>query len=110
MVADHSDRSDEALRMSFELPCPGVLELPDRRVQFFNLWHDTRDGAGDNDRVVMLSIPSGDDATGSDIGPRRLVDLRPGDALRIGRVELRLVGLEDPVSVRRPIVGELRPV
>ena len=27
-------------QMPFEVSCPGVLELPGRSIQFFNLWDD----------------------------------------------------------------------
>ena len=88
-------------RMPFELPCPGVLELPDRNIQFFNLWHDNAPGAGPDDRVVMVSIGGA--------GARELIDMRPGDTVRIGRVDVTLQRLLDPSTNRWPVVGDVRP-
>ena len=81
--------------MPFELRCPGVLELPDRNIQFFNQWADDTAPGG---YVVMVSIS--DDET---------IQMREGDVVRVGRVDVRLTKLMDPATVRWPVVGELTP-
>lgn len=81
--------------MPFELRCPGVLELPDRNIQFFNQWTDEAAPGG---YVVMVSIS--DDET---------IQMRPGDVVRVGRVDVHLTQLMDPATVRWPVVGEVTP-
>ena len=80
--------------MPFTMSSPGVLELPDTVVQFFNLWDDP-DSPGT--RVVMVAIA--DDA---------VVELHAGESTRVGNLELTIDKLDDPETTPQPISGSFR--
>lgn len=80
--------------MQFRLPCPGVLELPDRTIQFFNLWDDS---TAVGSRIVMVAVSDDE-----------VIEMRAGDTARVGDVDVVIDSLDDP-ALAHPISGSVRP-
>lgn len=84
---------DLSTSMPFEISCPGVLELPDRNIQFFNLWDDA---SSPGSRTVMVAVSDDD-----------VVEMHTGDVATIGEFDIVIDRLDDPSVSSYPIAGRI---
>ena len=84
--------------VTFALPCPGVLELPDRNIQFFNLWdRPAPDGSGSRLSVRVA------------VDDERVIEMGAGDEEQIGSVTVCVDYLDREADREEQIRGSIRP-